>query len=65
VRETIGEQELVFLPSLKRAEEGIAARIKALAASTAKYPPIDVDKAVVWCQQKTGKELAPSVVYHN
>jgi exodeoxyribonuclease V alpha subunit len=60
VRETIGEQELVFLPHLKRAEEGIATRIKALAAAPPTYPPIDVEKALAWCQQKTGKELAPS-----
>ncbi len=60
VRETIGDQELVFLPQLKRAEEGIAARIKALAAAPPNYPPIDVEKALAWCQQKTGKELAPS-----
>jgi len=60
VREMIGQQELVFLPQLKRAEEGIAARIKALAAAPPNYPPIDVEKALAWCQQRTGKELAPS-----
>ncbi len=60
VRETINGQELIFLPHLKRAEEVIAARIKKLCASPANYPPIDVDKAVEWCQQKTGKTLAPS-----
>ena len=60
VREPIGEQELIFLPYLKRAEEVIAARIKNLCASGANYPPIDIEKAVIWCQQKTGKELAPS-----
>ena len=60
VRETIGDQEPVFLPSLKRAEEGIAARITLLAAAPPNYPPIDVDKAVAWCQGKTGKKLAPS-----
>jgi exodeoxyribonuclease V alpha subunit len=60
VRETIGDQELVFLPSLKRAEEGIAARVRHLAAAPPNYPPIDVDKAVAWCQGRTGKELAPS-----
>jgi exodeoxyribonuclease V alpha subunit len=60
VRETIADQELIFLPSLKRAEEGIAARIKALAASSPNYLPIDIDKAVAWCQGKTGKQLAPS-----
>ena len=60
VRETITGQELIFLPSLKRAEEVIAARIRRLCASPSTYPPIDLDKAVEWCQQKTGKELAPS-----
>ncbi|MCX6930782.1 MAG: AAA family ATPase [Verrucomicrobia bacterium] len=60
VRETIADQELIFLPSLKRAEEGIAARIKFLAAAPPNYPPIDVDKAVAWCQVKAGKVLAPS-----
>lgn len=60
VRETIGDQELVFLPSLKRAEEGIAARIKALVGAPPAYPSIDIVKATGWCQGKTGKELAPS-----
>lgn len=60
VTEKINDQELVFLPSLKRAEEGIAARIKNLCAMPSSYPPIDFDKAVEWCQGKTGKELAPS-----
>jgi exodeoxyribonuclease V alpha subunit len=58
VRETINGQELVFLPHLKRAEEIIAARIKQLSGSTSTFPAIDFEKAVVWCQQKTGKELA-------
>jgi exodeoxyribonuclease V alpha subunit len=60
LREMIGGQDLIFLPHLKRAEEGIAARIKALAAAPPNYPPIDVERAMVWCQHKTGKELAPS-----
>jgi exodeoxyribonuclease V alpha subunit len=60
VKETINGQELIFLPHLKRAEEIIAARIKILANSSSAYPSIDFEKAVVWCQQKTGKELAPS-----
>jgi exodeoxyribonuclease V alpha subunit len=60
VQENIAGQELLFLPSLKRAEEVIATRIKKLCASPANYPAIDVDKAVEWCQRKTGKELAPS-----
>lgn len=60
IRETIAGQELIFLPHLKRAEEGIAGRIKNLCSSPANYPQIDFEKAVEWVQQKTGKELAPS-----
>jgi exodeoxyribonuclease V alpha subunit len=60
VLESIGGQELAFLPSLKRAEETIAQRIQQLCASPAGYPTIELEKAVAWCQQKTGKELAPS-----
>jgi exodeoxyribonuclease V alpha subunit len=58
--ESIGGQELIFLPSLKRAEETIARRIRELCASPVAYPPIDLERAIPWCQQKTGKELAPS-----
>jgi len=60
VQEKIGDCDLVFLPSLKRAEEGIAARIKFLASAPPNFPPIDLEKAVGWCQLKTGRELAPS-----
>ncbi len=60
VRDDIGGHEWIFLPHLKRAEEGIAAKIKALAASVPLYPPIDFDKAVAWSQARTGQELAPS-----
>jgi exodeoxyribonuclease V alpha subunit len=60
VKETINGQELIFLPHLKRAEEIIAVRIKNLAASPSLFPAIDFDKAVGWCREKTGKELAPS-----
>ena len=60
VTETINGQELIFLPHLKRAEEVIAARIKNCAPCRQRIPPIDFEKAVEWCQHKTGKELAPS-----
>jgi exodeoxyribonuclease V alpha subunit len=60
VQENIAGQELLFLPSLKRAEEVIAARTTKLCADPANYPAIDMDKALEWCQRKTGKELAPS-----
>jgi exodeoxyribonuclease V alpha subunit len=58
--EKVGDQALVLLPMLQRAEEGIATRIKRLIRAAATYPPIDFEKAVAWCQAKTGKELAPS-----
>jgi len=60
IRESIAGEEFMFLPHLKRAEEGIAERIKALAKTSANYPAIDFEKAVAWCQEKTGKALAPS-----
>jgi exodeoxyribonuclease V alpha subunit len=60
VREAIGCEEMIFLPNLQRAELGIAARIKKLCGLPANYPPIDFEKAVAWCEQKTGKVLAPS-----
>ena len=58
--EEIDGEPLIFLPHLRKAEEGIAARIKRLAEGQPIYPPIDFDKAVAWCEQKTGKTLAPS-----
>jgi exodeoxyribonuclease V alpha subunit len=60
VKELISGQELVFLPHLKRAEEIIARRIRILASMEPAFPAIDFERAVVWCQEKTGKALAPS-----
>jgi exodeoxyribonuclease V alpha subunit len=58
--EEIDSDPLIFLPHLRRAEEGIAARIKNLAEAEPIYPPIDFEKAVAWCERQTGKTLAPS-----
>lgn len=60
VRETIAGEDLVFLPHLRRAEEGVAERLRTLAAAASGYPDIDVAKALAWVQAKTGRELAPS-----
>jgi exodeoxyribonuclease V alpha subunit len=60
VRENIGGQDLLFLPQLLKAEQTVAARIRELSHAPAIYPPIDFEKALAWCQQKTGKDLAPS-----
>ena len=58
--EEIEGEPLIFLPHLRKAEEGIAARIKRLVEGQPLYPPIDFDKAVAWCEKRTGKTLAPS-----
>jgi exodeoxyribonuclease V alpha subunit len=60
VREEVGGEDLIFLPRLQKAEEGIAERIKRLAGMAPNFPPIDFEKAVEWCRHRTGKELAPS-----
>ena len=48
--EEIDGEPVIFLPHLRKAEEGIAARITALAAMTTLYPSIAFDKAVNWCE---------------
>jgi exodeoxyribonuclease V alpha subunit len=60
VLEEIDGEPLVFLPHLRRAEEGIAARIRRLATARPAYPAIDFEKAVQWCEARTDKTLAPS-----
>ena len=60
VLEEIDGEPLVFLPHLRKAEDGIAAKIRRLAAASPAYPAIDFEKAVHWCEARTGKTLAPS-----
>jgi exodeoxyribonuclease V alpha subunit len=60
VREAIAGEDLIFLPKLLQAEKGIATRIKQLTAQPSAYPPIDIPKAIEWCEKKTGKTLAPT-----
>jgi exodeoxyribonuclease V alpha subunit len=58
--EEIDGEPLIFLPHLCKAEEAIAAKFKLLANAETLYPAIDFEKAVAWCEQRTGKTLAPS-----
>jgi exodeoxyribonuclease V alpha subunit len=58
--EEVDGEPLVFLPHLRKAEEGIAARIRRLVAASPAYPAIDFERAVAWCEARTGKTLAPS-----
>ena len=60
VMETIRGESLIFLPHLRKAEEGIASKIRAMAGAEPAYPPINFEKAVTWCEARTGKRLAPS-----
>ncbi len=60
LRESLEGEDLVFLPHLASAERVIAGRIDRLARAPANYPPIDLEKAIAWCQQRSGKILAES-----
>src|SRR5262245_60849672 len=58
--ERIGGEELVFLPRIKTAEDGVASILRELATKPPNYPPIDIPKAIDWCEGRTGMNLAPS-----
>ena len=58
--EGIGGEPLIFLPHLRKAEEGIAARIKSLAGMPRLYPEIDFDKAVTWCERRRARFSRPA-----
>jgi exodeoxyribonuclease V alpha subunit len=60
VLETIRGDELIFLPTLRAAEDGIASAILELAHAAPAHPKIDVEKAVPWAESKTGKQLGAS-----
>lgn len=56
--DSLNGEDLIFLPYLRKAEVNITERILRLASTPAAYPPIDLDKAIEWCQTRTGKILA-------
>jgi exodeoxyribonuclease V alpha subunit len=58
--EEIDGEPLIFLPHLRKAEDGIANKIKRLSTSGVTYPKIEFEKAVTWVEKQTGKTLAPS-----
>lgn len=58
--ENISGEPMIFLPELREAERTIAERARELLARPASYPVIDPDKALAWCETKTGKHLAES-----
>ena len=58
VPEQIDQQHLLYLPHLRRAEQGMAKLLRKLGSAPSRLPSIDIEKAVAWCEQRTGKQLA-------
>ena len=60
VRDKVGDEDLIFLPRIKAAEDYVATLLRALAKSTSRYPVIDIPKALEWFEAKAGMSLAPT-----
>ena len=60
VADTVEDRRCVFLAGLYRAEQGIAERLRVLAAGRPPWPAIDPDKAIPWVEGRTGLLLAES-----
>ncbi|HUJ11688.1 MAG TPA: ATP-dependent RecD-like DNA helicase [Verrucomicrobiae bacterium] len=56
--EVIQEEGFVYLARLHKSERGVAAKIQELLAAPITLPSIDLEKALVWVQQKTKVDLA-------
>lgn len=56
----ITDEDLIFLPPIRRAEVEVASRLARLARGNAEYPEIDADKAIAWLKEKKTIDLAPS-----
>jgi exodeoxyribonuclease V alpha subunit len=52
--------DFLFLPNLLAAEEALAERFRFMAGVPGRLPAVALDKALLWCRDRTGKELAPS-----
>lgn len=53
-------EPLIYLRALHMAETGLTEQLLGLARGPHPCPPIDVEKALVWVQEKVKLELAPS-----
>jgi exodeoxyribonuclease V alpha subunit len=60
VADDLEGRRCVFLAALYRAEREIAGKLKAFAAGKPRWPPIDMDKAIPWVEQRTKLALADS-----
>ncbi|MGD0016701.1 MAG: ATP-dependent RecD-like DNA helicase [Verrucomicrobiia bacterium] len=52
------ENDFVYLAGLFHAESGVATKTRELLAAKLELPTLDLDKALVWVQEKTGVALA-------
>jgi exodeoxyribonuclease V alpha subunit len=62
IPEKIGDEDLLFLPALRNAEELIATRLAILSGQPSNYPGIQFEKAVAWAEKQTGRKLAPTQI---
>ena len=60
VLDRIEEQPCLFLKGLHSAERDVAERLKVLARGDLPWPKIDVERAIPWVEERTGKTLSPS-----
>jgi exodeoxyribonuclease V alpha subunit len=56
--DVIVEDDYVYLTGLYKSERGVATKVHELRAAPITLPSIDIDKALIWVQQKTDVELA-------
>jgi len=56
--DVVVEDDYVYLARLYKSERGVAAKIHELREAPLTLPSIDLDKALIWVQQKTSVELA-------
>jgi exodeoxyribonuclease V alpha subunit len=59
-RDDITGEDLIFLPSIRRAEIEIASRLARMAVLKTEYPEIDANKGIDWLKEKKSIDLAPS-----
>lgn len=61
IRESVGVEvtNLIMLPALQKAECQVYESMSRLMEQKSSLPPIQIEKAIEWCHEKTGRELAP------
>ncbi len=60
VLDRIEDQPCLFLKGLHTAERAIADRLRSLAGGDLPWPKIDVERAIPWVEERTGKTLSAS-----